>query len=166
MRIAWLFMMALVVVPLFPPGNRSALAQSERREDYRIDVMVALVDSMPYSDAEGVILRRVDATPHDVILLESGRASGELLASAVFLLTALHQKHGSIPLNDEVLRVRPGTAPAAWRTTETRRAGKIVHRLTDSGVENVPGVGRVRSTNVRLRRYYTTAEEIPRARRP
>src|SRR5438067_1438177 len=70
----------------------------------RVSVTVALVDSIP-TQAGAVIARRASSNPHDVILLARRRATGKLLAAAVFTLITARDVGGDTSAVDMTIRV-------------------------------------------------------------
>lgn len=132
------------------PGSAQEPWTTER-EPF-IEVQVALADSFPDPEAGALIIRRSSARPHDVILLS--RPSVDLLASAKFLLTTIHQTCGSIPVADMRVRVREGLGGDDWRDRQRARLGPIIAELLRADRRSIAGVGSARTAAMPVRRHY------------
>lgn len=108
-------------------------------------VTIAVVDSLPDTGAVGVILRRVNEVPRDVILIRRHAMSAECCAAAVERLLEERRQHGiEPPYSYEV--------PVSSRTPSTESTDVILPSLQESvsklsalPVRSLPGVGEVQA---------------------
>lgn len=126
-------------------------------------VGVALVDDFRYGDTDAVILRRTQATPHDVILLRSSAASGQLLASSIAMLGMVHVQQGACPAANSVVRVRDfeGRRTPEWTERDSVQAEATIRDLRAKALRHVPDVGQARLKRIWVRRYYGPREPFP-----
>ena len=143
----WLLLALPVVVAAAP----FEIASVPATPSGGVPVTVALVDQLSVPNALGLVLRRHDQTPHDVILLKTSIADGALLTSAVMVLLVAREIHGDMPPNTYVLRVSQRNGPAVWRASEERRAQRIVDRARRAVLQEIPGVGLVPAVDITLR---------------
>ncbi len=117
----------------------------------RLPVTVALVDSLPPGDGFAVVHRHFGTGSRDVIVLDARRANGQLLASAVFQLLIAQQAAPSSNEAPRRLRMTTAVVPKAWEHGERVRAAHMVNRLRLAPKVNVPGLGSVRTIELRIR---------------
>jgi hypothetical protein len=150
-----------------PAGPTRAELRRQQEMARRVPVTIALVDELPAPDSvPTVILRRANTSPHDVILLRRNDANGGQLAAAVLHLLVLRDRSGDTARVNATYRLPAARqAPRAWQRTEEVRTGRVVARLRRAEPSEVPGVGRVRATEI----YLPSAamrDEARRAARP
>lgn len=134
-------------------GNYAALgiAQAElQRRTFRAagptsyPAAVALVDRLPVKNARAVVLRRVTAYPHDVILLSRNDVNGIDLASATSALLADRATNGIIPTRDHRLVIGHALTPGRAKTaTLEKKGGKVIAQLRGETPRLLSGVGNV-----------------------
>jgi hypothetical protein len=110
-------------------------------------VTIALADDAALAGAPFRILRRVDASPHDVILLRHG-ADAAMLSEAVSELQTLRRQQGDTAQASGLMRVRRGENGRGRRMLPW--APRVLQDLRRAGAEPVPGVGTVPSVQVWL----------------
>ena len=109
---------AALLVCLIVLGDGSADAQQPPGRTW-VPVTVVLVDRLPHADAPFVLLRRMDASPHDVIMLRTDAGVSDLSAAVQALLIARRQdgdeaaRNATFPGASAAKRIRQRTAPAA-----------------------------------------------------
>ncbi len=141
-------LLALPVVLASAPFEIASVPETSSRV---VPVTVALVDELSVPNVFGLVLRRHDQTPHDVILLKTSIADGALLTSAVMVLLVSREIDGDMPPASYVLRVTQRNGPAVWRTSEEQRAQRIVDRARRAVLQEIPGVGLVPAVDIKLR---------------
>lgn len=137
------------------PRAGPTLAELRRQQEMarRVPVTVALVDQLPAGtgDVPAVVLRRVSTSPHDVILLRRSDATGAQLSGAILHLMILRERNGDTATANGIFRLPTAArGPKAWEHTEQVQTGRIVAQLRTAGLQDVPGVGRVRARAVYL----------------
>lgn len=111
----------------------------------RIPVRVILLEALPTTGVGAVIQRRVNGSPHDIILLTAETATARQLSAAVLTLLTLQSVDGITPSTDALVKVNSRQGPTAWIETEERRAEAIVRRLRRRPPTPVQGYGLVRT---------------------
>jgi hypothetical protein len=71
----------------------------------RTEVALVTVDKPPYGDEDVVVIRRVNAIPHDVIAIRRGAERQAQLANAIKYLLMLRSRDGDVPSKNIVVRV-------------------------------------------------------------
>jgi hypothetical protein len=154
-------LLALLCATTLLSGAASAQESRDHapRRPTRVPVTLALVDSLP--DPAGFrILRRVDADPADVILLDTN-ADVAALSAAVEQLLLIRQVQGDTAESTAVMRVRrtqdrPGRGPRVlpW-------AGRVVNDLHRAPLRDVSGVGNVPSVVIWLPAQWRESRPAP-----
>jgi hypothetical protein len=132
------------------PAILSAQTRRDVESARRVPVTVALVDSLPGSGVEALILRRPDVQPHDVILLRSASADGTALATAALQLLLIRDRTGDVPTAASTFRIREGSRGSRALEREIFSATRIVDRLRTKQPRPVPGLPAVRATDIYL----------------
>jgi hypothetical protein len=145
----------LMVSAVLGMQPRRAVAQAPRAPDGRptVTALVALVDQLPYGDADAVIIRRTDVEPHDAVLLKRSKASAQCVAEALHTLAGTRARHGDIPIKGMVIRV---PAPSTPRRTGATGAA-VLEMLKRARLRDIPGLGRVPAVTVHLAAQNATA---------
>ena len=135
-------------------GQGPTIAELRKREEMarRVPVTVALVDVLPAPDSvPALILRRAQGSPHDVILLRRGVASGAHLSAAVLHLMIVRERSGDTPAVNTTYRLPTARrGPRAWEHTEQVRTKAVVARLRHVEPREVAGVGIVPAAEIYL----------------
>jgi hypothetical protein len=116
----------------------------------RVVTRVALVDDLPSTRADAIILRRPDLDPSNIILLRKAEATGEQLVAAVSYLRRLWEERGVAPAEPMRLAVRRNRI-ATTTTEETEHAQGWIERIRASTPRRVPGLGKVSTAVIPLR---------------
>ena len=124
---------------------------AQQAERGRVPVTIALVDALPRPDAPFLILRRVETTPHDVIVLPPG-ADAAHLSEAVYSLLVARQQGGDRAARAATLRLRPRTQAPRQGRPVLAWAPRVLADLHVAQPQRVPGVGSVRAVEVWLPR--------------
>lgn len=153
-----------------PAGPTRRALRHQLEVARRVPVTIALVDQFPArtGNVPGVILRRTGTTPHDVILLRNADATGAQLAGAILHLMVVRERGGDSARVAGTFRLPTASrGPRAWERTELVHAERIVGRLRHAAVQDIPGVGRVRATEIYLpsRSMRVAARQQARVRR-
>jgi hypothetical protein len=106
----------------------------------------AVVDTFHFGDADAVIVRRVNALPHDVILVRHSRLDKKWLSEALHVLAEVRAHGGDQPTQDAVFRV---TEPGPKRAREDE-ANDWARRLRDDRPNELDGFGIVHNLVVYL----------------
>jgi hypothetical protein len=130
-----------------PVAARPALAG----QSARVPVTVVLVDALADPSATAMIVRQPAAG--DFVLMRGDRASGDILASAIFTLLVVREVSGDVPSTAMTTRVTNAAPPAAWQRSEVPRATRAVERLQDAEPQLVPGFGIRRAVTLYLPRH-------------
>lgn len=137
-----------------PVGQGPTIAELRKRDEMarRVPVTVALVDVLPAPDSvPAMILRRVQGSPHDVILLRRGVASGAHLSAAVMHLMIVRERSGDTSSMNTTYRLPTARrGPRAWEHTEQVRTQAVVARLRRVEPREVAGVGIVPAAEIYL----------------
>lgn len=150
----WVLIALAVLWPGILPGQPGTRTGSTSR----VPAAVVLVDSLPQQGAPFVIVRRVDASPGDVILLRTG-ATAEHLSDAVRALMMARQVSGDSATTARTMRVRPRQGAAQNRPI-LPWAPRVLADLARAEVQNIPGVGTGRSVTIWLPRQHKV---VPRS---
>jgi hypothetical protein len=136
---------------LSTPHILSAQSRRDVESARRVPVTVVLVDSLPGSGVEALILRRPSVQPHDVILLRSASADGTALATAALQLLLIRDRAGDVPTSASTFRIREGSRGGRALEREIGSATRIVDRLRTKQPRTVPGLPEaVRATDIYL----------------
>lgn len=130
-------------------GRLSAQGSQEQRQPVRVPVTLALVDSIPGGAAQFRILRRVDATPHDIILLPYG-ADQTVLSEAIADLLAMRALTGDTATAAGMMRVRHPQQTAGRTPRPLPWAGRVMNDLRRAEPRPLAGVGTVPAVEVWL----------------
>jgi len=140
----------LIALVLLWPGVLQGQPGARAGSASRVPAAVVFVDSLPHQGAPFVIVRRVDASPGDVILLRTG-ATAEHLSDAVRALMMARQVSGDSATTARTMRVRPHQGAAQNRPV-LPWAPRVLADVARAQVQNIPGVGRGRSVTIWLPR--------------
>jgi len=147
---------AALLVALFLVAARSSHAQAIQngpeqgyRNGRRVPVTVALVDVLPAGSGPFAILRRVDATDGDVILLPAD-ADAATLSNAVRTLVLVRRNDGDTSNRSATIRMRPTTGSSDRRPVELPWAGRVLADVRTASPRSVPGVGTARTVRIWL----------------
>jgi hypothetical protein len=143
----------LIALSVLWPGVLSGQPGARMGSTSRVPAAVVLVDSLPQQGAPFVIVRRVDVSPGDVILLRTG-ATAEHLSDAVRALMMARQVSGDSATTARTMRLRP--RPGQNRPT-LPWAPRVIADVARAQVQNIPGVGRGRSVTIWLPRQRKVA---------
>lgn len=105
----------------------------------RVPATVGLVEQLPHGAGSFEIIRRADASRHDVILLSRSAAGEEELSVAIRTLLAARRHGGDLPLRDATLRARPRNDPEdpfPW-------AARVLRDVRSVTPRPLPGFGNV-----------------------
>jgi hypothetical protein len=116
----------------------------------RVAVTVLLVDRLDDPFALATIIRRSDPVPQDLVFLRSDRASGDVLASAIFTLLVARSVGGDVPSAPMTTRVTRIITPSAWQHTELPRATRALDQLRTASERDISGFGRLRALDLYL----------------
>ena len=116
----------------------------------RVAVTIALVSRLPDPNAGAVILRRVNQSPNDIILMTPTSASAPQLSAAVFTLMTVREAMGNTPTENSTIRVPMREGPVMWKRTVEVSADRIVRRLRGVAPSSVPSVGMAPAVDVYL----------------
>jgi hypothetical protein len=119
-----------------------------RRTIPRIPMTVALVAQLPRAGEPFAVLRRMDAAPHDVILIPES-ATAELLSDAIQTLVVARQASGDLPGFTGYVRTKPHGQQATHRRT-LPWAGRVLGDVRKAEPAELTGIGRVRSVQIWL----------------
>jgi hypothetical protein len=115
-----------------------------------VPATVVLVEELPDKHARAVIIRRVAATPQDLILLPKDGATVEALGSSIQALLHTRAKFGDVPTEDMRLVVKKVSKPKHWAEGDLIGARADLERLAASPRRTVDGIGVVHATDVVL----------------
>ena len=146
-RLLWILLIATGI--LSPAGAVSAQQGQPPARPTRVPLTVALVDSARTGDAPYRILRRADATPHDVILLRSG-SDAAVLSEAVNNLLLIRAQTGDTARVNGVMRVQRTRGASAHAPRVLPWAGRVLNDLQQAQAREVPGVGSVPTVEIWL----------------
>ena len=121
------------------PSSKTRPESSPRSVPFAI----AVTDSFPYRNADAVILRRVSAKPHDVIVIKQGKATGPRIAASIRELEFLRAALGNEPTSDALYRVKSTQTPRETARLE-RTAVQYARKLAIIEARRLEGVGLVR----------------------
>lgn len=124
----------------------------------RVPVLIALVDSIPETNAQFVVRRGSGPRRRDVILLRSG-ASEQDLSNAVRVLLVARRIGGDSVSRSATVRVRPRQEQRERR--EFPWVGRVWTDLQVAQRTDVPGVGRVRAVQIWLPRQARRGQHHP-----
>lgn len=102
--------------------------------------VVALVERLPHRDAQVTILRRANAEPHDVILVQENALTPRALSEAVLQLALIRRRDGDAPARDALFRVQARARALPLDVT----AAKWVSALRVAKPGYVDGIGPAR----------------------
>lgn len=98
---------------------------------------IVVVDTFRYHNADAVILRRPNETPHDLIVVDRGKLRPSILSEAAVLLRVVRQRTGETPTERMLVRV-----PKPEKTRQFQRvAGEWARQLEVAPRRQVPGLG-------------------------
>jgi hypothetical protein len=139
-----------------PPGAEELYRQG------LIPIGIAVIDEMPYPEASAVLIRRTEQAPHDIILLATASASGELLQQAIFTMYAAHRLDSACPTQPGVIRVstQSGTQPPLWSSRDAARLRGVLPSLMRRPTQVLDGYGDVRMTELWVRRFWNDPGDI------
>jgi hypothetical protein len=115
----------------------------------RVSVTLAVVDSARTGDAPYRLLRRVDISPHDVILLRAG-ADAVVLSEAVGNLLLIRAQTGDTATVSGAVRVRNGAEGPNRQRRVLPWAGRVLSDLRQARPREVEGVGMVPTVEIWL----------------
>lgn len=121
-------------------GPQQASAQSTARKP----VTVMLVDSLPYSGADAVVVRRASSEHRDVILVRRNAASPRVFLAAAEVLRVSWTVSGSSSGEVQILRVPAQLTAREWNADEVRAAAGTLGRLRQASRPNVDITGLAR----------------------
>ncbi len=147
--------MVLIALSVLWPGVLPGQPGARTGSTGRVPAAIVLVDSLPQQGAPFVIVRRVDVSPGDVILLRTG-ATAEHLSDAVRALMMARQVSGDSATTAGTIRLRPRQGVAQNRPT-LPWAPRVLADVVRAQVQNIPGVGRGRSVTIWLPRQREVA---------
>jgi hypothetical protein len=108
----------------------------------RTAVVVAVPESFPYQGAQAVIVRRVNAADHDLILVRPGAVQPQRLAAAVGVLGAVRAHYGDAPTQDMVVRVPEGLPRG--RLEEAATWADLLSKSATTHLQPIPGLEHAR----------------------
>jgi hypothetical protein len=118
----------------------------------RVPVVVALSPNFAADSATaGVILRRSDITPHDVIALNEERATADQLEAALVYLSVLRKQLGDTASQSGVYRVPQRAISGGKRRVTTLHASSVLARLRTDTLRAIPRIGTVRARDLYLK---------------
>lgn len=115
----------------------------------RVPVTLAVVDSARTGDAPYRLLRRVDVSPHDVILLRAG-ADAAVLSEAIDNLLLIRAQTGDTTKVSGAVRVRHGADGSNRQRRVLPWAGRVLNDLRQARPGEVEGVGIVPTVEIWL----------------
>jgi hypothetical protein len=127
-----------VVCLLVNAAISAASAQTANPFPGRTAVVIAIPQSFPYNSAQAVIVRRVNAADHDLILVRAGQAQPGRLAAAIGTLQAVRARYGDTPNQDMLIRVPEGTS--GGRISEAASWADLLAKSGRTHHEPVPGL--------------------------
>jgi hypothetical protein len=145
-----LFALLLVLLTAGVHHKVWAQAAPDREVARRVPVTVVLADSFPYTGAAAVIMRRTSEHPRDVIVLPASAGNGARLAAATMHLLIIRDRGGDTASAPGLFRVPEAAANSRLVQRDIGTAGAVVGRLRTRARESIPGVGRVRATEIYL----------------
>jgi hypothetical protein len=114
----------------------------------RVPTMLALVDRLDAPGAAALIVRRPDATPANVIVLERDRATGEQLAAAIAALQRIWQQDGVEARRPARFQVKWSAGGVNTSQDESRRAQKWIDLARQRSRIYHPGVGYAQAVGI------------------
>jgi hypothetical protein len=139
----------LCLVALGTGVDTIAAQQPGTERPRRVPATVVLVDSLTQSSAPFLLVRRADATPTDLILVNSGIDPAQLSDAIRGLLTA-RQSGGDFPRVAATLRVRSRQPTGAGARPPFPWAARVLNDLRRADPREVQGVGRARAVEIWL----------------
>jgi hypothetical protein len=127
------------------------LAQASVLAGHRQPVTVALVDSLPTLREQfaAAVVRSPGKGGHDVILLPSATATGDLLDQATRVLLDARVRQGDHPatihgksFNRLLIGVRGKPSSASWAQSDISKAQIVVDKLRNAHIREIPGIGK------------------------
>lgn len=133
----------LIAVGMLSPAGPGAAQQGQpATPPTRVPVSIALVDSARTGDAPYRILRRADASPHDVILLRSS-SDATVLSEAIDNLLLIRAQTGDTAKVNGAVRVKRAQGASGRAPREFPWAGRVLNDLRQAQARDVPGLGNV-----------------------
>lgn len=148
---AFLFSRLLLIAAgvLLPTRNLPAQRGQGPTRPTRVPVTLAVVDSARTGDAPYRLLRRVDVSPRDVILLRAGEDAA-VLSEAINNLLLIRAQTGDTAKVSGAVRVRDGTDGAKRQRRVLPWAGRVLNDLRQARPGEVEGVGTVPAVEIWL----------------
>ena len=140
----------LIVVGMLSPAVHGTAQQGRQTAPpTRVPVSIALVDSARTGDAPYRILRRADASPHDVVLLRS-TSDAAVLSEAIDNLLLIRAQTGDTAKVNGAVRVKRAQGASGRAPRDFPWAGRVLNDVRQAQARDVPGVGSVPSVEIWL----------------
>ena len=131
---------------------RAVRARTEVAAPEPVEATVVLLDRLSDPSALAVVVRRPTTTPHDLILLADGYATGTALRAGVAALFKMRMVMGDIPMEHMHVVVRGARAAGATNTNAVEsRTESDLAALQRSARRPITGVGSVRAIEIPLK---------------
>jgi hypothetical protein len=145
----------LMAVAVLSPGLADAQRPQEVEISSRVPVTIALAETINSNGGAGVIYRRANLVPHDVIVLNASAAGPRVLEEAIFTLLMSRALGGDTASTSVTLKVpfpteSSPTAESRFHGSERGRATAVVNRLRQASQTQISGLGELRAITVYL----------------
>ena len=124
-------------------------AQGHSDDARRTSATIAVSDTFPYHNADAVLVRRVNSSPHDVLLIDSRKLDAAMVEHGVHMIQAVRQRMGVLPTEDVLLRVDVPKVRRRYsqHREDSERWAQILRKVPTSEVAKM---GSLRSIEISL----------------
>jgi hypothetical protein len=155
--VLWLASLAFIAVSACGRGNgpspREDLSQGAAKQASAatFTATVILVDKLKDPRASVMIVRRPNANPAEIIVLQSDRATAGTLGAGIQGLVKSRREHGEIPPRELAFAIPQEVVPKSWDSTSLRNdASREIDDLRRSPLRDIPGFGLVHAREIQL----------------